>query len=81
MSLQRWEEDTLALIEWAANESVVAIKARQYTDAEILQRGVVAIVGLSQMAMTNDPRLNKWLDFRLSEISYPLRKKKEYSAR
>jgi len=81
MSLQPWnEEDTLALIEWAANESVVAIKARQYADAEILQRGVAAIIGLGQIAMTNDPRLNKWLDFRLSEISYPLREKRIFGS-
>lgn len=74
MSLQRWtEEDTLALIAWAANESIAAIKTGQYQDAEILQQGVATIIGLGQIAITNDSRLNKWLDFRLSEISYPLR--------
>ena len=74
MSLQRWtEEDTLALIEWSANESVIAIKEGKYSYAEKLHRGVAAIIGIGQMATTNDSRLNKWLDFRLSQISYPLR--------
>ena len=81
MSLQRWEEeDTLALIKWVASESIVAIKSGQYTDAEILQRGVAAIIGLGQHAKTNDPRFNKWLDFRLSEISYPLREIRSFGS-
>ena len=76
MSLQRWtDEDTFALIGWAADESIAAIKAGQYADAEILHRGIAAIIGMGQMLMTNDSRLNKWLDLKLSIISYPLRDK------
>jgi hypothetical protein len=73
MSLQRWtDEDTFALIEWAADESIAAIKAKQYADAEILHRGIATIIGMGQMLITNDSRLKKWLDLKLSIISYPL---------
>ena len=78
MSLQRWTgDDTLALIEWAANESIIAIKDGQDNDAEKLQRGVAAVIGLGQCVRTNDSRVEKWLDYRLSEISYPLRDKRD----
>ena len=74
MSLQNWtENDTLTFIAWSANESINAIKTANFSDAELLQRGIVAIINIGQGAIIDDPRLNKWIDFRLSEISDPLR--------
>jgi hypothetical protein len=74
VSLQRWEiDDTLILIDWAANESAAAIKAGKNLDAAKLLRGAAAVIGLGENAMTTDSRLRKWLDFRMSEVSYPLR--------
>jgi hypothetical protein len=76
MNSPSWtEEDTLLLIDWCANEKVIAIKAQQYTDAKVIQRGVTAIMDAGLFKTINDSRLNKWLDFRLSEISYSLRDK------
>jgi hypothetical protein len=81
MSLQSWEdEDVLALIEWAANESIDAINDGQYTDAEALQRGVAAIIGLSYTVAIGESRSTKWLEFRLSQVSYPIRERRRSGA-
>ena len=74
MEFQNWTaEDTLVLIEWCTYESLAAIKSEQYREAEVLQKGVSTIMGMGQMHAVNDSRLNKWIDFRLSEIRDSLR--------
>lgn len=80
MSLQLWQEDDMVLlIEWAANESIFSIKAGQWRDAEIIQKGLLAIIGIGQEVWANDHRVNKWLCYRLSQVFYPLRDAKRFA--
>ena len=70
MSHQYWDsEDTIPLIEWVSAESIAAVRAGHFADAEALHGGVVAVIGLGQFAMTTNTRVMRWLDFRLGSIS------------
>lgn len=67
MSRQPWEEeDLLTLIEWVASESIAAIQSGKYHEAYILQAGAAAIISHWDRAPTTDPRVNTWLNWKMS---------------